>query len=156
MLKGLMAVLVLAAVGGWLVPGGSQGEPPADVKAEVMAADRAFDKAASDKGLEGWVSYLSDDVVRVAPLGGKGHVGKAAARKLDAALFADPNERLRWEPTDGGGFADKNLGWTTGRAKIVAKGGEVKWSGAYVTVWRKDPAGWRVILDTGAADPPKE
>lgn len=150
-----LLLLALPLVGWWLAPSGRTA-PEADVKAEVMAADRAFYKAASDKGLDGWMSYLSDDVVRVAPLGGKGHVGKAAARKLDAPLFTDPNERLTWEPTDGGGFADKNLGWTTGRAKIVAKDGEVKWTGAYVTIWRKEAAGWRVILDTGAADPPKE
>lgn len=154
----VLVVVLAAGLGLWAFAPAGRSAPEADVKAELMAADRAFFKAAAEKGLDGWMSYLADDVVRVAPLGGKGHVGKAAARALDADLFADPKAKLSWEPTDGGAFADPKYGWTTGRAKIVARtdaGGEdVKWTGAYVTVWRKDSAGWRVILDTGAADPP--
>ena len=156
----LLAAAGAAVLGGWAFAPPGRSAPEADVKAEVMAADRAFYKAAAEKGLDGWMSYMADDVVRVAPLGGKGHVGKAAARALDADLFADPKAKLEWEPSDGGAFADRRYGWTTGRAKIVARtdaGGEdVRWTGAYVTWWRKDAGGWRVILDTGAADPPKK
>ncbi|MBX9582722.1 MAG: nuclear transport factor 2 family protein [Gemmataceae bacterium] len=154
----LGAVLVGLAAWAFAPPGRSA--PEADVRAEVMAADRAFYKAAAEKGLDGWMSFLADDAVRIAPLGTKAHVGTAAVRKLDAELFAGPAVKLVWEPTDGGAFADKRYGWTTGRAKMVARvdGGaeEVRWSGAYVTWWRKDAGGWRVILDTGAADPPKK
>ena len=148
-----------AVLGGWLFAPSGRSEPPADVRAEVMAADRAFYKAAAEKGLDGWMSFMADDAVRIAPLGTKAHVGTAAVRKLDTELFADPAVKLVWEPTDGGAFADQRCGWTTGRAKMVARtdagGEEVRWSGAYVTWWRKDAAGWRVILDTGAADPLK-
>jgi ketosteroid isomerase-like protein len=155
----LTAGVLAAGLGGWAFAPPGRSAPEADVRAEVMDADRAFARAAAEKGLDGWMSFMADDAVRVAPLGTKAHVGTAAVRKLDADLFADPAVKLVWEPTDGGAFADRKYGWTTGRAKMVARaaGGaeEVRWTGAYVTWWRKDPAGWRVILDTGAADPPK-
>lgn len=162
MSKRRAAILVAVVAAGWVAwafaPAG-RSAPETDVKAEVMAADRAFYKASAEKGLDGWMSFMADDAVRVAPLGAKAHVGPVAVRKLDADLFADPGVKLVWEPTDGGGFADGKHGWTTGRAKMVARGEggaeEVRWTGAYVTWWRKDAAGWRVILDTGAADPPK-
>src|SRR5262249_35259456 len=108
----------------------------------------------------GWMSFMADDAVRVVPLGGKAHIGKAAVKELDAALFADPKRKLVWEPTDAGGFADGKHGFTTGRWKAVArndKGEEtVVLTGAYVTWWRKDDGRWKVILDTGAAAPPKK
>ena len=61
---------------------------------------------------------------------------------------------------DGGAFADGKHGFTTGRSRSVQMtdaGEEVRWTGAYVTWWRKgDDGKWKVILDTGAADPPKK
>lgn len=124
------------------------------VKAELLAADRAFATAAAEKGLDGWMSFYADDAVRVE-LGGKAHVGKAAVREFDKDLFADPKKVLVWEPTDGGGFADGKTGFTTGKAQVVAAGEKpdaAKWTHAYVTWWRKDSDGnWKVILDTGSA-----
>ena len=156
-------VAVAAAVCGWAFATSQQ--PPAakaapDAKAELMDADRAFAKAAAEKGIDGWMSFMADDAVRVQPLGGNATVGKAAVRELDAAMFKDPKQKLLWEPTDGGAFADGKHGFTTGRSRSVLvtdKGEEVRWTGAYVTWWRKgDDGKWKVILDTGAADPPKK
>src|SRR5262245_7973291 len=156
--------VVLAGLCGWAFA--QRGEPTpkkaeADAKAELMDADRAFAKASAEKGLDGWMSFMAEDAVRVAPLGGQAHAGKAAVKELDAALFADPKVKLVWEPTDAGAFADGKHGFTTGRAKRVARNDkgeeEVRWTGAYVTWWRKgDDGRWKVILDTGAADPPKK
>ena len=61
----------------------------------------------------------------------------------------DQAAKLEWEPTDGGAFSDGLHGFTTGRSRMVVKdgkGGEtVRWSGAYVTSWRKDDKGrWKV------------
>jgi ketosteroid isomerase-like protein len=153
-----------AAVCGWAFAASQQ--PPAakaapDAKTELMDADRAFAKAAADKGLDGWMSFMADDAVRVQPLGGKAFVGKAAVRELDAEMFKDPKRKLVWEPTDGGAFADGKHGFTTGRYKVVVRTDdgkdEVRSTGAYVSWWRKgDDGQWKVILDTGAADPPKK
>jgi len=159
---------VVVGVCGWVFarqekPGQPKAgaDPKADAKTELMDADRAFARAAAEKGLDGWMSFMADDAVRVAPLGGKAHAGKSAVRELDAALFADPKRKLVWEPADAGAFADGKHGFTTGRFKLIARTDkgedEVVSTGAYVTWWRKGDGGkWQVILDTGAPDPPKK
>ena len=164
MFNRLSVVALVAAICGWALARPGQPALPseaADAKAELMDADRAFAKAAAEKGLDGWMSFMADDAVRIAPLGGKAHVGRAAVKELDAAIFADPKRKLVWEPTDGGAFADGRHGFTTGRSQVVARndagGEEVVRTGAYVTWWRKgDDGKWKVILDTGAQDPPKK
>ena len=159
----LIVAVVAAAVCGWAFAASQQ--PPAakaapDAKTELMDADRAFAKATGEKGIDGWMSFMADDAGRVQPLGGKATVGKAAVRALDAEMFKDPKRKLLWEPTDGGAFADGKHGFTTGRSRSVQmtdKGEEVRWTGAYVTWWRKgDDGKWRVILDTGVAEPAKK
>lgn len=131
-----------------------------DAKKQLMDADRAFAKEAAAKGLDGWMSVMADDAVRIQPLGGKAYAGKAAVRDLDKAIFADPKKQLVWEPTDGGAFADGTHGYTTGTSKFVEKTADGKETvlstGKYVTWWRKDANGaWKVILDTGVSDPKK-
>jgi ketosteroid isomerase-like protein len=160
----IVAAAALVGFCGWALarqgaPAPAKSEP--DPKRALMDADRAFARATAEKGLDGWMGFMADDAVRVRPLGGKAYVGKDAVRKLDAPLFADPNRRLVWDPTDGGAFADGNHGFTTGRARLLARSADgkddVAWSGAYVTWWRKDrDSRWKVILDTGADDPPKK
>jgi ketosteroid isomerase-like protein len=157
-------LILVAGIGVVAAAQNRRADPPptaADVKDALTAADRAFAKASAEKGLDGWMSFMADDAVRVTPMGGKATVGKAAVKELDVKLFADPKKKLVWEPTDGGPFADPAYGWTTGKAKIVGpndKGmSESIWTGSYVTVWHKGADGtWKVILDTGASDPPKQ
>ena len=160
-------VAVTAAVlvaGGWALTGRPTPAPAAaepDAKQQLMDADLAFARATAEKGIDGWMSFMADDAVRIAPLGGKAHAGKAAVRELDAKMFADPNRKLLWEPTDGGAFDGGTHGFTTGRSRVVVKAAdgkeEVRSTGNYVTWWRKGPDGrWKVILDTGATDPAKK
>jgi len=140
--------------------GGSPGPaaPAGDARAELFEADRAFFAATRDRGLDGWLDALSEDAVRMPRVGSDAVRGGEAIRALDAALFADPAVRLRWEPTDAGVFADGRHGFTTGRYEVVRVGeaGEgVEGSGHYVTWWRRAADGsWEVILDTGAPDSP--
>lgn len=157
-----LAALVLI-LGGWAMARPEKPESPKnppDAEADLMDADRAFGKAAAEKGLDGWMGFMADDAVRVVPLGGKATTGNAEVRKLDATIFADPKRKLVWEPTDGGAFADGKHGFTSGKWKLIARNDkgeeEVLRTGAYVTWWRKGDDGWKVILDTGAPDPPKK
>src|SRR5262245_51579004 len=161
--SGVLMIAVVALCGWALARQEKPAQPKGkdDAKTELMDADRAFAKATAEKGIDGWMSFMADDAVRIAPLGGKAHVGKAAVRELDAAMFADPKRKLVWEPTDGGAFADGKHGFTTGRSKVLARNDkgeeEVLRTGAYVTWWRKgDDGRWKVILDTGALDQPKK
>ena len=69
--------------------------------------------------------------------------------------------QARLEPADAGAFADGKSGFTTGRYKMIARTDkgedEIRSTGAYITWWSKgDDRRWKVILDTGAPDPPKK
>jgi ketosteroid isomerase-like protein len=161
------AVLLTAAVAflcGWAFAGPVAAKPEMpipDAKAELMDADREFAKATHAKGIDGWMTFMANDAVRIAPLGGETHVGTDAVRKHDAAMFKDPKRTLVWEPTGGGAFADGRHGYTTGTSKMLVRNDageeEIAWHGAYVTVWRKgDDGKWKVILDTGAEMKPKD
>ncbi len=159
----MRSLLVLAAAA--LLAGCRSTAPPAEpgpptpegaavLREEVMAADRAFAAASAAAGLEGWMSYIAPDAVRLV-MGGAVTRGLDSIRAHDAGLFARPDARLRWEPTDGGVFADGRYAFTTGTARFVeraADGAEtVTWRGVYVTTWRREPDGrWLVVLDTGA------
>ena len=131
---------------------------PAAARAALMAADRAFAAETAARGLDGWMEYYAPDAARLY-MGGTAVRGHAAIRAFDADLFADPAVGLRWAPTDAGTFADGRHGFTTGRSALVRLGGaapDTLRTGTYVSLWRLDADGrWRVLLDTGALDPPR-
>lgn len=127
-----------------------------DTQAELMAADRDFAKQTAEKSLDGWVGFMADDAARSRRIGEKLVIGKDAICKADAGLFADPNVKLTWEPTEAHSFADGKSGLTVGKYRVIAKTADgtedVRGAGSYVTWWRKDPGGWKVIFDTGTPD----
>jgi ketosteroid isomerase-like protein len=152
MMRGL--ILGLAAGAALMVSADDKEAASMKAKEELIAADRAFAKATAERRLDGWMDFYTADAVRITPIGGKATFGTKAIRELDSKMFEDKSTNLVWEPTDGGMWADGKHGFTTGKAKIVGKNAEgkeeVKFLGAYVTIWRKEASGWKVILDTGA------
>ncbi|MEZ4388949.1 MAG: nuclear transport factor 2 family protein [Candidatus Krumholzibacteriia bacterium] len=150
----------------WLLPllaltlaGPVRGEP-VDLRPELMQADRDFCTAVAAGGLAAWLDHLAPDAVRLPSLGSTTPVqGKAAIAASDRPLFADPTRRLLWEPTSAAAFADGRSGCTTGTYRYVQldqAGAEVAvlGQGRYLTWWVLDASGhWRVLLDTGEADP---
>ena len=153
-----VVLALLALADGASVPAARAQDGEAG-RAEVMAADRAFAAAARERGLDGWMEWMAADAARLPRMGAAGIRGLDAIRASDAGIFADPSLRLAWEPTDGGVFSDARLGFTTGRYQLLQKATDGRESavaqGAYVTFWRREADGrWRVILDTGAPDPP--
>ncbi|MBL7008060.1 MAG: hypothetical protein ISR76_03620 [Planctomycetes bacterium] len=141
---------------------GPDGETAA---AELMAADRAFAADAAADGLDGWMRWFAEDAARldlpvtlvageVSPVGVVRQL--AAIRAHDAPVFASPELRLDWEPSDAGVFADGRYGFTVGRWRIqqlVGDQGPTLPGGWYLTWWRWEDGGWRVVLDTGGPDP---
>ena len=121
---------------------------------ELKEADRAFDRAAAERGIEGWVSYFTTDAARIVP---KGPIvrGHEAIRRLDGPTFADPKRTLTWEPVDAGLFDTGDHGYTRGRYRVMrvedGKKEEIS-AGWYLSIWRREAAGWKVILDTGGPD----
>lgn len=156
--KGWIVLLTLLALAsGCARPRTTGPAPVGDIADQLMAADRAFAVAAAARGLEGWMSFMASDAVRLGRMANPVR-GTDAIRKADAGTFADPALRLEWTPTDAGVF-DRHLGWTVGRYEIVRRGGggsaSVLGRGRYITIWRRAADGrWLVVLDTGAPDPP--
>jgi len=154
-LRSTVVLASLALVG--CAPSGREVPPPATVD-DLLESDRAFARDSAEQGLDGWVSWFSDDAARFTP-GGDVVRGLEAIRERDAPIFADPAVRLVWEPTDGGLFDDGDHGFTAGRYEVIrfrdGSSSETISRGRYVSIWRRDDVGrWKVILDTGSADPP--
>ena len=152
-LAATLAALLAGAACGTRMPAGDD----AAIASQLMQADRDFARDTGKRGIDGWVGALAPDAARV-DLHGAIARGPAGARIQDAALFADPDVRLTWEPTDAGVFEDRRHGFTRGRYKVLTTGPEgkeprVTAGGAYLTIWRREGDGWKVILDTGSPDP---
>lgn len=128
----------------------------ADERAALMQADRDFNGATAERGVEGWVEYFAEDG-KMFPAGGEIITGKAAIREAMAPAFAAPNFSLRWEPKGADVSASGDLGYTYGI--FVAKGEDPKDEpvtryGKYVSIWRKQSDGsWKVVLDIGNPRP---
>ncbi len=122
----------------------------------ILQADRDFARVTADKGLEGWMSFIAHDAVKLSSTGAllKGH---GQIRQHDAAtMFADPAVTLHWTPTEGGIFEDQQYGYTRGRYELRKKEGDqfvLVGKGTYLTVWRKGEEGkWWVVTDSGLPD----
>lgn len=121
----------------------------------LLDADRAFNKATQEKRLEGWMSFMADNVVLFnldSPV-----VGKEAVRKFHEPTLSNPNFTLTWEPTTGEIQPSGTVGYTSGRYTLKAKnakGETIERHGSYLTVWGKQKDGsWKVIADGGSPDP---
>lgn len=148
-LAGLLPALLIMLLPGGLATAAEKSE------AGLMAADRAFAEAAAKDRLDGWMQFFADDAVKFVFKGPLAR-GKAAVRAADAAMFQDPSVSLTWEPTDAGLFGDGGTGFTRGDYRVLRRddsGRETVLStGTYLTMWRLEDPGWKVILDTGLPD----
>ncbi len=146
----MIALTGLAACG----PGTASREEPVDasvLEAELMDADRAFNAATSESGVEGWASFFAEDAAMVQS--GVGEIrGKEAIFATMAPYFAT-GARLSWEPLRAEVSGDGTLGYTIGeyRSETVGADGEsLSGRGLYVSVWRREGDGsWRVVMDLG-------
>jgi ketosteroid isomerase-like protein len=121
----------------------------------LMDADRAFNQATQAQRLEGWMSYMAENVVlfNITPP----VVGKDAVRKFYDPVLSDTSTSLTWEPAHGEMQPSGRVGYTSGRYTMRAKGPDgkpVERHGSYLTVWGKQKDGsWKVIADGGSPDP---
>ena len=146
--RGLLAALAWLPLEGGIIEAQQPGLDTARVAAEVWAADVAFDADVAQRGLDAWVGWMTEDVFK-PDLHGATVQGRAKVRIADARLFADPAGRLRWRPTESGAFSDPRYGWTRGQWEWVNQAGQPSARGSYLTIWRREPEGWRVVVDTG-------
>lgn len=122
--------------------------------AALMEADRAFARAVAAKRLDGWVSFFADSGTMFRP-GGQ-VVGHTAIREWMGGAFADSSFHLEWDPVRADIAASGDLGYTIGRwqsRRLGPDGQEVRQTGSYVTVWRRQADGsWKVAVDIGNPD----
>jgi len=117
----------------------------------LMDADTQFARDTAERGVEGWVSWFTDDGTMYPPAR-DAIEGRAAIREQMGDLY-DPRSgqgglRLDWQPIRAEVSESGELGWTTGTSKVVTTAGMRQ--GRYITVWRKQADGsWKVWADLG-------
>jgi ketosteroid isomerase-like protein len=121
----------------------------------LLAADRAFDSATSAKKIDGFSSFLADNV---STLRADQPVlrGKAALQQEWKGLLENKSISLRWRPISAEISKSGDLGYTVGSYTITRtddKGSAIVGTGKYLTVWRLQmDSSWKVEFDTGVPD----
>jgi ketosteroid isomerase-like protein len=129
-------------------------------KDDLMMADKAFSAASVAQGSDAaFLTFMADDA-RIFGTGDEPPlIGKAAAQAHYAARKqAGPRTTaLSWTPENAEVSADSLLGYTDGHWLFQgrnANGALLRFTGHYMTVWRRVPSGgWKVIADMGTTDP---
>jgi len=113
---------------------------------ELREADLAFAKATAARRLEGWMDFFADDAAILQ--NGRTITGKQNIREYYEPIFANKEFSLSWTPTHAEAAQDGTLGYTYGNYE--ARNGANISHGMYLTIWRKDNAKWKVVMDTGS------
>jgi ketosteroid isomerase-like protein len=142
----LVVVVALAAA----LVGAQTANPRAAAEAAMMKADRDFDRAAADRDMTRFLSFVADNAAFDSADGR----GRDAVRKAWTAFFEPGGPALRWTPTRTEALVAGDVGYTIGtweRHAKDARGNDVVRRGQYLTVWRKQKDGaWRAEFDTGS------
>ncbi len=131
---------------------------PADMDAagkSLAKLDREWSLAAGKKDADLVASYYADDAIGYPP-NEPAAAGRAAARKVWAAYFADPTLKISWKPLHAEVSQSSDLGFTAGTYELSAKGADGKPfvdKGKYLCVWKKSPDGtWKAVHDMWNSD----
>ncbi len=145
----LLALLPVVLSGGAALAGGDMS---AEAKV-LVKLDDDWSKAAATRDAERVASFYAEDAVAYPP-NEPVAVGRAAAKKVWAAYFAEPSFTISWKTTHA--EVTGNLGYTAGTYEDSFKGPDgklVKEEGKYLCVWRKQSDGtWKAVHDMWNAD----
>ena len=145
----ILSTLALAACS----PGGRAAADPEQLK----QADLAFARATAERSLDGFSSFLAQDVMSLRP-NLPVVKGRQQLTGLWAPMLNDPARSITWQPLDAGISDDGSMGFTLGSYEVTKNGPEgrsVAGTGKYVTIWKKQPDGaWKVAFDSGVQDTP--
>jgi ketosteroid isomerase-like protein len=157
-----MGVMVLgAALALAGCKGGSQA-PSADLSAkaagEIMAADRAFNDMARDKGEQAAFVYFMDPVMGMQL---RSNEEPAKGSEQIKSLHDDTSvpSPLVWEPAEAYAAKSGDFGMSWGHWHWTGSlnGAPATRTGKYLTVWHKMSSGdWKGLMDTGVSDKPPE
>jgi len=155
----LTAVLAAAGVFAVLLPvllsaaaAHASGGMSAEAKA-LAKLDDDWSSAAATRDADRVASFYAEDAVAYPP-NEPVAVGRAAAKKVWAAYFAEPSFTISWKTTHA--EVTGNLGFTAGTYEDSFKGPDgkvVDEKGKYLCVWKKQGDGtWKAIHDMWNAD----
>jgi len=119
----------------------------------LMTLDDEWSAAAAARDVERVASYYAEDAIAYPP-NEPAAVGRAAAKKVWAAFFAEPSLAISWRTKHAEVSGD--LGYTSGTYEVTLKGPDGKAGGEkgkYLCVWKKQPNGkWKAVQDMWNAD----
>lgn len=117
---------------------------PAELRQQVVQAERAFAGAMAARDFEAFTGFLSREAVFMSPAGPQR--GKDAVAAGWRAYFDQPQAPFSWEPEEVEVLASGTLAYSSGPVKDAA-GRPV---GRFHSVWRLEgPGTWRVVFDRG-------
>ena len=139
-----------ALIAGALLAGAPRAGASADALNRMVEAERAFARAASERGIRAaFLTFLADNAISLQPYGN----AKEQWRARPAPPAAARQARLEWAPRTGDIAASGDLGWLTGEFTLTPPGDAPRY-GCYFSVWQRDERGdWRVRLDVGVSTP---
>ncbi|HZR28395.1 MAG TPA: DUF4440 domain-containing protein [Terriglobales bacterium] len=123
-------------------------------KKVLIQAEADFEAARAQKGMEGWLSFFSEDTANIIP--GKPVTFSKADMREQLTSTWNPNATLKWQPVKVDVSASGDLAYTIGTWQLTGKsrkGDPISMTGKYMTVWKKQADGsWKVVADMGNAD----
>ena len=121
---------------------------PADLRQQVLEAERAFAASMARRDFEGFQGLLSREAVFMGP--GGALRGKDAVAAGWRAHFDKPAAPFSWSPREVEVLASGTLAYSSG--PVFDAGG--KQVGRFNSVWRLEgPGTWRVVFDRGCDCP---
>lgn len=150
-----LAMAILAATAAFVISDHRCASASGADPSALMKADQEFDAATAARGIEGFASFIADDMTTIQPNEPivRGKEGFVSGWK---AILATPGLSLRWKPKLARISDDGTLGFTVGAYTTTkTENGSSRMIGSmkYVTIWRKQAdATWKVTFDPGAHD----
>jgi ketosteroid isomerase-like protein len=124
----------------------------ASERRELLEVDAAFSRATTERGLEGFLSFFSEDAA-ILSSDARTITGKPDIRSHYSKAFSTPGFKIAWTPAEAHLHGVGELGYTYGTFQITTRdesGCPSSRTGQYCTIWRKQPDGaWKIILDIG-------
>ena len=120
-----------------------------DDRTEILRLDAEWSKIAASGDLERILSFWADDAT-VLPPGSPPLVGKRAIREYIEASLRTPGFSISWNTTEVVVSESGDLAYGVGVNRVSFSGPDGKpvvIEGNAVTAWRKDPAGWKCVID---------
>jgi len=114
-------------------------------RSSLLGVDTAFSDLSVDQGLLTAYDAYAADEIRLYRMREFPQIGKPAMR----ATLSETAGRLTWKPSGGEVAQSGDLGVTYGVTEFLPGNvqGVSPSTGSYMRIWRRQPAGWKVVLD---------